>query len=64
MSDDDQTIPDAVPKRVRTIAYAVGTVLLVFATSVGDALPDLPSRIVTGLGAAALALAFGYRPTR
>lgn len=67
MTSDGQQQPhpgDAVPGPVRTGAYAVGTLALVFATSVGDAIPEPWGRVLTGFGAACLALAFGYRPTR
>lgn len=53
-----------VPKSLRTWAYVSGTAVLVFATSVGDAIPEPWGRLLTGYGAAALALAVGYRPTR
>ena len=56
--------PPVVPEVLRTWAYISGTAVLVFATSVGDAIPDPWGRLLTGYGAAALALAVGYRPTR
>jgi hypothetical protein len=62
--DENNTPTPAIPERVRTVAYALGTLVLVFATSVGDAIPDPWGRIATGFGAACVALAFGYRPTR
>jgi hypothetical protein len=61
--DPDQT-PPTVPAPLRTWAYIAGTAVLVFATSVGDAIPEPWGRIATGFGAACLALAVGYRPTR
>lgn len=65
MAHEDPTQPTpAIPERVRTVAYATGTLVLVFATSVGDAIPEPWGRIATGFGAACVALAFGYRPTR
>lgn len=65
MSHTDPTpLPPVVPEWLRTLAYVAGTIVLVFATSVGDALPDPWGRIATGFGAACLALAVGYRPTR
>jgi hypothetical protein len=62
--DENNTPTPVIPERVRTVAYALGTLVLVFATSVGDAIPDPWGRIATGFGAACVALAFGYRPTR
>lgn len=61
---DEQQPTPTVPAPVRSIAYGVGTLVLVFATSVGDAIPEPWGRIATGFGAACVALAFGYRPTR
>lgn len=71
MSDQQDTYTppsdprDAVPPKLRTIAYAVGTF---------DALGVVPALLAAGLTTAAgvasalaggaLALAFGYRPTR
>lgn len=60
---DEQT-PPVVPAPIRTWAYIIGTFVLIFATAVGDAIPEPWGRIATGFGAACLALAVGYRPTR
>lgn len=63
-TDDPQPAAPVVPEWIRSDAYIAGTLVLVFATSVGDALPEPWGRIATGFGAACLALAVGYRPTR
>lgn len=64
MTNEDPSTPPTVPPALRTWAYIAGTGVLVFATSVGDAIPEPWGRIATGFGAACLALAVGYRPTR
>lgn len=66
---DDYTPPvdprDAVPAPVRTWSYAIGTVT---ATGIVPALLaagyTVPAGIASGLAGGALALAWGYRPTR
>lgn len=56
---------DAVPPRVRTWAYALGTVAAVgVVPALIAAQLEVAAGIVSGLAGGALALAFGYRPTR
>jgi hypothetical protein len=56
---------DAVPPQVRTWAYALGTFVAVgVVPALIAAGLDVPAGIASGLAGGALALAFGYRPTR
>jgi small-conductance mechanosensitive channel len=60
---NDQETP-VVPARLRTVLYIVGTLILGTATAVIGQVDDVWVRLATGFGTAALAVAFGYRPTR
>lgn len=64
-TDPDWTPQDTVPPAVRTWAYGVGTVLAVGVVPalIAAGLPTAAG-VVSGLAGGALALAFGYRPTR
>lgn len=56
---------DAVPPAVRTWAYALGTVTAVgVVPALIAAGLEVAAGIASGLAGGALALAFGYRPTR
>lgn len=60
---EDQDTP-VVPKVLRSGLYIVGTLVLGTATGVLGHVDDVWVRLATGFGTAALAVAFGYRPTR
>lgn len=60
---DPQPTP-VIPPWLRTTLYLSGVIVLGIATAVLGEVPDLWVKLGTGYGTAALAVAFGYRPTR